>query len=59
MGVANRMEADNTSLKQAMRNTNGGISLVQTAEGSIEQLTNILIRFRECVQADERNLHYY
>jgi len=47
MGVATRMEADNTSLKQAMRNTNDGISLVQTAEGSIEQLTNILIRFRE------------
>ena len=47
LGVANRMEADNTSLKQAMRNTNDGISLVQTAEGSIEQLTNILIRFRE------------
>jgi flagellin len=47
MGVATRMETDNTSLKQAMRNTNDGISLVQTAEGSIEQLTNILIRFRE------------
>ena len=47
LGVATRMESDNTSLKQAMRNTNDGISLVQTAEGSIEQLTNILIRFRE------------
>ena len=47
MGVATRMEADNTSLKQAMRNTNDGISMVQTAEGSIEQLSNILIRFRE------------
>lgn len=47
MGVATRMESDNTSLKQAMRNTNDGISLVQTAEGSIEQLSNILIRFRE------------
>ena len=47
LGVATRMEADNTSLKQAMRNTNDGISLVQTAEGSIEQLSNILIRFRE------------
>ena len=46
LGVATRMETDNTSLKQAMRNTNDGISLVQTAEGSIEQLTNILIRFR-------------
>lgn len=47
LGVATRMESDNTSLKQAMRNTNDGISLVQTAEGSIEQLSNILIRFRE------------
>jgi len=47
MGVATRMESDNTSLKQAMRNTNDGISMVQTAEGSIEQLSNILIRFRE------------
>jgi len=47
LGVATRMETDNVSLKQAMRNTNDGISLVQTAEGSLEQLTNILIRFRE------------
>ena len=47
LGVATRMESDNTSLQQAMRNTNDGISLVQTAEGSLEQLTNILIRVRE------------
>jgi len=47
LGVATRMESDNTSLQQAMRNTNDGISMVQTAEGSLEQLSNILIRFRE------------
>jgi len=47
LGVATRMESDNTSLQQAMRNTNDGISMVQTAESSLEQLTNILIRFRE------------
>ena len=47
LGVATRMESDNTSLQQAMRNTNDGISLVQTAEGSLDQLTNILIRVRE------------
>jgi flagellin len=47
LGVATRMEADNTSLQQAMRNTNDGISMVQTAEGSLEQLTNIMIRVRE------------
>jgi flagellin len=47
LGVATRMESDNTSLQQAMRNTNDGISMVQTAEGSLEQLTNIMIRVRE------------
>lgn len=47
LGVATRFETDNTSLKQAMRNTNDGISMVQTAEGSLDQLTNILIRVRE------------
>ena len=47
LGVVVRMENTNTSLQQAMRNTNDGISFVQTAEGSIEQLSNILIRFRE------------
>ena len=47
MGVIVRMETENTSMKQAIRNTNDGISLVQTAEGSLEQLSNILIRFRE------------
>jgi flagellin len=47
LGVATRFETDKTSLSQAMRNTNDGISLVQTAEGSIEQLTGILIRMRE------------
>jgi flagellin len=47
LGVATRFETDNTSLKQAMRNTNDGISMIQTAEGSLDQLTNILIRVRE------------
>jgi flagellin len=45
--VATRMNSDNTSLKQAMRNTNDGISLVQTAEGSLGELHNILVRMRE------------
>ena len=45
--VANRMNADNTSLKQAMRNTNDGISMVQTAEGGLGELHNILVRMRE------------
>jgi len=47
MSVANRMNSDNTSLKQAMRNTNDGISMIQTAEGGLNELNNILVRMRE------------
>jgi flagellin len=47
LSVANRMNSDNTSLKQAMRNTNDGISMVQTAEGGLSELHNILVRMRE------------
>ena len=47
MSVATRMNSDNTSLKQAMRNTNDGISMVQTAEGGLSELHNILVRMRE------------
>ncbi|MEC8380783.1 MAG: flagellin [Myxococcota bacterium] len=47
LAVASRMNADNVSLRQAMRNANDGISLVQTAEGTLNQIGNILTRMRE------------
>ena len=47
LSVANRMNSDNTSLTQAMRNTNDGISMIQTAEGGLTELNNILVRMRE------------
>ena len=47
LSVANRMNSDNTSLAQAMRNTNDGISMIQTAEGGLTELNNILVRMRE------------
>ena len=47
LAVATRMNSDLTSLKQAMRNTNDGISMVQTAEGGLSELHNILVRMRE------------
>ena len=47
LSVANRMNSDNTSLAQAMRNTNDGISMIQTAEGGLNELNNILVRMRE------------
>jgi len=54
--VASKMESDNTSLKQAMRNTNDAISLVQTAEGGLNEIYNILVRLRELsVQASNES----
>ena len=47
MSVATRQTSDNTSLKQAMRNANDGISLIQTAEGGLNEVYNILVRMRE------------
>jgi flagellin len=47
LSVASRMDSDNTSLKQAIRNANDGISLVQTAEGGLNEIYNILVRMRE------------
>ena len=47
MSVATRQQSDNTSLKQAMRNANDGISLIQTAEGGLNEVYNILVRMRE------------
>ena len=47
LSVATRMNSDLVSLKQAMRNTNDGISMIQTAEGGLSELHNILVRMRE------------
>jgi len=50
--VSSRLRTDNQSLKQAMKNTNLGISVIQTAEGSLNEVYNILTRMRElAVQA--------
>ena len=47
VSVATRMKTDLVSEKQAGRNINDAISLVQTAEGGITQQINSLIRLRE------------
>jgi flagellin len=47
LSVASRMDSDNTSLKQAIRNSNDGISMIQTAEGGLNEIYNILVRMRE------------
>jgi flagellin len=47
LGVAENLNAHFRSTKIAMRNTNDGISVVQTAEGSTNEVGNIVKRMRE------------
>jgi flagellin len=47
LGVAENLNAASRSVRVAQRNTNDGISLVQTAEGSTSEVANILKRMRE------------
>ena len=52
LAISNRMTAQIRGLDQAVRNSNDGISLTQTAEGALNETTNILQRMRElAVQA--------
>lgn len=45
--IANRMNAQIRGMNQAIRNTHDGISLVQTAEGALNQINDNLQRIRE------------
>lgn len=45
--IANRMTSQINGLGVAVRNANDGISLAQTAEGALQQSTNILQRMRD------------
>ena len=47
MAVAKSIEAQVRGLKQASGNTNDAISLIQTAEGSMNETSNILSRLKE------------
>jgi flagellin len=47
LGISERLRAQTRSLTVAQRNANDGISLVQTAEGALNEVSNILIRMRE------------
>lgn len=52
LSIATKLSAQVRGLQQAARNANNAISLVQTAEGSLNTSTNILQRLRElAVQA--------
>mgnify|MGYP003962406207 CR=1 FL=1 len=47
MGVATNLETAVISARQGMRNANDGISIIQTAEGATNEVTDILQRMRE------------
>ncbi|MFC6669791.1 flagellin [Marinobacterium aestuariivivens] len=47
LGISNRLTSQVQGLNQAVRNANDGISLIQTAEGALDESTNILQRMRE------------
>jgi len=47
LAISDRMNSQVKGLNQAVRNANDGISLSQTAEGAMQESTNILQRMRE------------
>jgi len=47
LAISDRMTSQIRGLNQAVRNSNDGISLAQTAEGALQESTNLLQRMRE------------
>ena len=47
LAISEKLRGDIRSLRQATRNSNDGISLIQVAEGGMSEISNILIRMRE------------
>ncbi|MFI3211435.1 MAG: flagellin, partial [Peptostreptococcaceae bacterium] len=57
LGISEKMRSQIRGMEQAERNVQDGISLIQTAEGSLEESTNIAQRMRElAVQAGNETL---
>jgi flagellin len=58
LAVAENLDSAVQSLRQARRNTNDGISIVQTAEGATNEVSNIIKRLRElAVEASSETLN--
>ena len=47
LAISENLKAQIRGLRQASRNSNDGISLVQVAEGGLNEVSNMLIRLRE------------
>ena len=59
LGISEKMRAQIRGLDQAWRNAQDGISLIQTAEGGIATINDMVIRMRELVvqAANDTNVH--
>lgn len=47
LAISEKLRADIRSNRQAKRNAGDGISMIQTAEGAISEISNIIVRLRE------------
>jgi flagellin len=47
LAISENLKAQIRSTRQANRNANDGVSMVQTAEGGLNEISNIVIRLRE------------
>ena len=57
LAIAKDLESRVSGLNQAVRNVNDGISMVQIAEGTLDEVTTILQRMRDlAVQASNDSL---
>ncbi|MFS2003020.1 flagellin [Duganella sp. CT11-25] len=45
--IATRLKAQTSGMAMAMRNTQNSISMLQTAEGALDETTNILVRMKD------------
>ncbi len=50
LAISESLKSEIRALQQASRNANDGISMVQTAEGSLDEISGIAIRLRELAE---------
>lgn len=50
LAIASSLQVDSRVYQQGIRNVNDGVSLIDIAEGSLEQLNTIVIRLRELAE---------
>ncbi|MCZ4497235.1 MAG: flagellin domain protein, partial [Thermoleophilia bacterium] len=57
LGISERLRGQIRGIEQASRNAQDGISLVQTAEGSLQEISSILQRVRELAVQFENGVY--